>query len=304
MTLIQSILEGVFNMLPFSLTVVLVIAGLWLVDRWLRKYYANKPGHQFGHQLGMLSLSVVGVVIIISALPVSETLRGQLLSLLGLLLSAAIALSSTSFIGNMLAGISLRMVRGFGIGDFLSANDFFGRVTDMGLLHTEIQTEERDLVTLHNIYLATHPFRVIRSSGAIVSATVSLGYDVPRQKIEAALRDAATAANLRDPFVLVRELGDFSVSYQVSGLLDEVKTLVTARSSLRAKVLDILHENDIEIVSPNFMNTRTISVKDRFIPPLSEAPAAEATVATVAEQIVFDKADQAESIEGLREIHK
>ena len=39
----------------------------------------------------------------------------------------------------------------------------FGRVTERGLFHTEIQTEDRDLVTLPNLYLVTNPVKVVRT---------------------------------------------------------------------------------------------------------------------------------------------
>ena len=50
-------------------------------------------------------------------------------------------------------------------GDFISAGDQFGRVTERGLFHTEIQTETRDLTTVPNLFLVTHPVTTVRSSG-------------------------------------------------------------------------------------------------------------------------------------------
>jgi len=40
----------------------------------------------------MIGFTFVGVLVVILVLPVGDTLRGQLLSLIGILLSAAIAL--------------------------------------------------------------------------------------------------------------------------------------------------------------------------------------------------------------------
>ena len=55
----------------------------------------------------------------------------------------------------------------------------------------------------------------------------------------------------------------------------------------------------MEIVSPTFMNTRALSERMRMIP---ESDLAEAGVeTTVPEELVFDKAEQAESLEKLRE---
>jgi hypothetical protein len=193
----------------------------------------------------------------------------------------------------------LRSIRHFRIGDFIRCGDHFGRVTERGLLHTEIQTEDRDLTTLPNLFLISNPMTTVRSSGTIVSATVSLGYDIPRTRVEAALVEAAELAELSDPFVQVLELGDFSVVYRVAGLLTEVKHLLTVRSRLRAKVMDALHGHGIEIVSPSFMNQRVFDPKTEFIPVAAKL-VAEPTDTTVPEAVVFDKADEAESLEKLR----
>jgi small-conductance mechanosensitive channel len=248
----------------------------------------------------MLALTAIGVVVIVMALPISDAKRGQLLSLIGILISAAIALSATTFLGNAMAGVMLRSVRNFRIGDFIRCADQFGRVTERGLLHTEIQTEDRDLVTLPNLFLVTNPVTIVRSSGTVVSATVSLGYDVPRARIEGALLRAAENAGLSDPFVQVLELGDFSVVYRAAGLLTEVKQLVTARSRLRAAVMDALHGDGIEIVSPSFMNQRVLDPERMVVPDRIETPGQEAREGPAPESVVFDKADEAESLENLR----
>ena len=78
--------------------------------------------------------------------------------------------------------------------------------------------------------------------------------------------EAALESGLKDPFVHVRELGDHSVLYRVAGLLENVESLISARSRLRESMLDTLHAAEIEIVSPTFMNSRVYSVDREFIP--------------------------------------
>ena len=45
-----------------------------------------------------------------------------------------------------------------------------GRVSELGLLRTEIQTERRNLTTFPNLYLVTNPVTVVRSSGTFISS--------------------------------------------------------------------------------------------------------------------------------------
>jgi small-conductance mechanosensitive channel len=292
------LIELLARFAPLLGTIAAVAVVLTLVNWFLQRRWRDKPDTQFRFQLIMLALSFAGLLAIVVALPVNDALRGQLLSLIGILLTAAIALSSTTFIGNIMAGIMLKAVRNARPGDFITIADLTGRVTEMGLLHTEVQTEFRDLVTVPNLYMVNQPLKVVRASGTIIVAEVSLGYDVPHGRAAEVLRKAAANAGLKDGFVQVRELGDFSVNYRVAGLLEDVTSLISARSRLRAAMLDALHAADIEIVSPTFMNTRAFSEDRRFIPAPSvrSAPHAHSS----AEQLAFDKAEEAASVERIR----
>lgn len=302
MDLLVDLWNSTRPLIPAAATVALVLIVLFVANRILQRRQRMATGFRLVSQVVMVALILVGLVIVIVALPIPESLRGNLLTFLGILLSVAVALSSTTFLGNAMAGIMLRAMRNFRTGDFIRAGDHFGRVSERGLFHTEIQTENRDLITLPNFFLITHPVTTIRNSGTIVSATVSLGYDLPRNKVEKALLDAAALAGLQEPFVQVKQLGDFSVSYRVAGLLTEVKHLLTARSGLRMRVMDRLHESGIEIVSPTFMNTRAVGDRRIFIPEAQRTETGpEAEPATAPEEVVFDKADMAESLESLRQ---
>jgi small conductance mechanosensitive channel len=110
--------------------------------------------------------------------------------------------------------------------------------------------------------MITHPVRVMRNSGTLLYVELSLGYDIPRHEIEKILLSAATETGLESPFVQIRNLGDFSVTYRISGLLTEVNRLLAKRRELRRRTMDGLHEADVEIVSPTFMNTRAFDKEE------------------------------------------
>jgi small-conductance mechanosensitive channel len=266
-------IEDLARFVPLLGTIAAVITVLASINWILRRRWHGDPDAQFRFQLIMLALSFAGLLTVIVALPINDAVRGQLLSLIGILLSAAIALSSATFIGNIMAGIMLKVVRNARPGDFITVADLTGRVTEMDLLHTEIQTEFRDLVTVPNLYMVTQPLQVVRASGTIIQAEVSLGYDVPHTQAAEILRAAAATAGLKDGFVQVRELGDFSVIYRVAGLLEDVTSLISARSKLRVAMLDALHAAKIEKA---------------------------AKVELESELIAFDKAEEAATVEKIR----
>jgi len=286
--------------LPLLATLAAVVVLLGVLNRYFKRRWKDNPDLQFRFQLIMLALTLAGGLAVIIALPIDDVLRGQLLSLIGILLSAAIALSSTTFIGNILAGIMLKVVRSARPGDFITIGDLTGRVTEMDLLHTQVQTEFRDLVTVPNLYMVTQPLHVVRASGTIIHAEVSLGYDSHHEQVSDVLCAAAEKAGLKDAFVQVRTLGDFSVGYRVAGLLEDVQSLISARSDLRKAVLDALHAADIEIVSPNFMNTRALGEERRFMPQPSRRQRDGRKTEKRAEEVAFDVAEEAASVEELR----
>ncbi len=250
-------------------------------------------------QVILFSIILTAIIAVILALPMSTDMRGNITSLISYVISAVIALSSATFIGNMLAGILLRAINNYKSGDFIEVNDIYGRVSERGLFHTELQTVDRNLITLPNLFLATNPVKVTRSSGTFISAEVSLGYDVPRLQVEECLIKAAKKAGLKEPFVHVTSLGDFSVVYKIHGLQADIKRVLSAQSRLHEMVLDILHEEDIEIMSPKFVNQRQIG-DTIFIPKKMKAKKV-AVPTDSPEDLIFDKAEQAENIEKRRQ---
>ena len=287
------------RLLGLSLVEIGLVAGaIYLVRRRLIAVYADHPEQQFRRQAILLAAVLIGILLIVLILPVPNETRGALLSLFGIVLSATIALSSANLVGNVMAGIMLRTVNSFRLGDYIRVGEYFGRVSEMDLLHIEIQTEERDLTTLPNSYVAANPVRVMRTSGSILSVELSLGYDVSRHEVERLLLQAAQRCELDSPFVQIRALGDYAITYAIAGLLTDVKSLLGKRRALRAATLDVLHEAGIEIASPLLVNARSYTPDDLYVPAAS-TPVTDNTVTPDA--LVFDKALQAEGLDKLRE---
>ncbi len=286
-------LDQITIFIPLIITVVGVLLFMfgahWLL---LGRHVELENGSRFHRQLILFGLSVAGIVAIALALPVSDSTRNQVIALIGVMVSGVIAFSSTTIVANFMAGIMMRTTRRFRTGDFIRVGEHFGRVVEKGLFDTEIQTEHRELISLPNAYLITHPVTVIRNSGTIISVSLSLGYNVHYSQIQAALIAAAQKCGLEEPYIQIIELGNYAITYRVSGLLIEVKSILTTRSELSRFVLDSLHDAGIEIVSPVFMNQRQMAEQTRIMPP---SMMGETTVESAnLEEIVFDKAEKAE----------
>lgn len=252
-------------------------------------------------QLTNIVFMLLLIIIFVLVLPVKDTLKNQIIGLIGIVLSASIALGSATFLGNIMAGIWLRSVRNFRLGDFIEVQNMFGRVSGRGLLHTELQDRERDLITLPNLFLATNPVTVMHSDGTIISTEISLGYDVDHQVIEPLLIDAAEKAELEKPFVYIEKLLDHAIVYKVHGLATDINTLLSSRSKLNACVLDSLHQAGVEIVSPSFRNQRMVD-SQTFIPEarVESSGKVKRAESHEPESVIFDKANKAEKVDQTR----
>ena len=290
-------LESALAFVPFIGTII-AVGGTLSVAHWLiiRRHQDIGNERMFPRQLIMFGLTVLGLLAAVLSMPVSEGSRNQLIGLIGFVLSGVIAFSSTTIISNLMAGVLLRITKPFRVGDFIRIGDHCGRISARGLFDTEIQTETRELIALPNTYCITNPVATILSSGTIISASLSLGYDIDHKRIEHLLMEAARTCGLDEPFVHILELGNFAITYRVSGFLKDHKRLISVQSSLYGCVLDTLHSQGIEIMSPSYMNQRQLREGTNVIPATRVMTASE-DQKTFAEEIAFDKAEQAEELE-------
>ncbi len=298
-------LESVVSLIPLLEVVVVFVLILWFVDWMLKKNKRlGKSEGRFSYHITMLSLTALGILLCLLTLPIDDETEKNLLTVFGLVLTGIITLGSTTFAANALAGLMLRTMNKFRPGDFLQVDKYFGRVTERGLFHTEMQNEDRDLMTFPNMFLIQQPITVIHATGTMISATVSLGYDVPVDQIEKLLVEAGVAAGLEEPFMRINELGDYSVSYRLTGFLKDIKTLLGTRSRLRWAMLNSLHGAEIEIASPTIMIQRPIGKTDKLMPAHMANAEPSSPASGSSETRIFDKAEKAEKIENLRQRHQ
>ncbi|MDT8401351.1 MAG: mechanosensitive ion channel [Bacteroidales bacterium] len=297
-------MEQLLNILKSILNpaiVIIIVVALLIFNSWIfnRMKTIKNTAIIIKRSLTFL-VSFLGTIIFILAMPIDASMKGQILSFLAIIISAGIALSSTTILGNLIAGFMNNSMKRFRNGDLISINDLQGRVIKKFAFHVEIQLEDSNFVTLPNLYVATHPVKLTRKTNTVISTSVSLGYDVSRSKIEEALKEAALATGLKDPYVYITDLGDFSVTYKVHGFLEDTGKFFSTRSLLNAKVMDMLHKNRIEIVSPSFMNQRRVD-EQQFIPEYHAGKKVlEEEIAP--EELVFDEAIKSEEAQKKKDL--
>jgi len=285
--------------------VLLILTLLLILNSWFfRRIKTFKDSVDITKKAISYLIIFIGTLTFILLLPIDKSLKGQILSFLGIIISAAIALSSTTVLGNLIAGIINNSMKRFRNGDLINVGDLIGRVTKKSMFHVEIQLEDSNFVTIPNLFIVSNPVKLTRKSNTVISATVSLGYNVSRTKTEEYLKKAALSAGLKDPYVYITELGDFSVTYKIHGFLENSDNFFSIQSLLKGNMIDGLHEHNIEIVSPSFMNQK--KVDDIVFIPKEPVEKKLEQKQKSPEELIFDKAIKLEKIENkkdyLREI--
>lgn len=289
------------------LTTFIIVVGTAVLIFLIRLFFKNTlestKKWPYQRQLLTAGVALLGLFLGIGFLPLDHEVKNQILSVLGILFSAIIALSSTTLVGNTMAGIMLRMMHEFRGGDFIEVDGLIGRVTDFGIFHTEIQQVNRDVVSLPNLLLVQKAVKVTRRDGTYINLAVSLGYSLDYTEVEEALKEAALSCKLTDPFVFVEEFLDHAIRYRLYGLLQDSIERLSKTSELHKAVLATLHAKGMEIASPSLVDRREFANDDQYTPKVAKTT--KAKTKTKAEQIVeekvFDKADEAQSLEDLRQ---
>ena len=158
----------------------------------------------------------------------------------------------------------------------------------MGALSTKVVNIRNEEVTIPNAVLVGSPIKNYTCAGgdrgALISTTVTIGYDTPWRQVHAMLINAAMrTAGLRTeqkPFVMQKALQDFYVEYELYAYVDRPLERIQILSELHAQIQDEFNSYGVQIMSPNFVlqpRNDVVVGKDRWyaepaVPPTSEKP--------------------------------
>lgn len=195
---------------------------------------------------------------------------------LGVLLS----LGSSSFVANMIAGLSMTYRGAFKEGDRIKVGDVVGTVEDVKMMVTRIRTPKNERVILPNSNIlnteVVNYSQLAREEGVVLHSIVGIGYDTPWRQVEAMLLQAAdrTEGLKKEPppFVLQTGLGDFAVNYQINAYCSDAIRMPAIYSALHANIQDVFNEYGVQIMSPAY---ETDPESPKIVPPSRwyEAPA-------------------------------
>jgi small-conductance mechanosensitive channel len=209
------------------------------------------------NRLAVVAIWLFGITVAYPYIPGSDTDAFKGISVFtGLMIS----LGSAGLVNQVMSGLVVVYARALKAGDFVEAGDTMGTVSEVGLLSTKIVTPRREEVTIPNAVVVggkvTNYSKLATPDGAVVSTTVTIGYDAPWRQVHALLLAAAgRTPGVRprpEPVVLQRALSDFYVEYELRCHIERPEERVRVLSALHAEIQDAFNEARVQIMSPHF----------------------------------------------------
>lgn len=269
---VSQIGQGIVGAIPdlIHIALILVLARLFLRGFEFVMFQAEQ-GHvslepYVPHDLIRPTRSVGKFLVIVGALlfiaprlPGAGTDVGKILAVL---IGAVVSFSSTATIGNFMAGLVIAYMRPFRRGDRVKMGDSVGDVVDYTFVYTRLRTPKNEEILLPNLQVLNSP--IINYSavpeGLILHTTVTIGYDVPRRTVERLLMEAAlrTEGCLAEPrpFVLIKSLDDFYVTYEINAHTQDSSAQAQVYSRLHQNIKDAFDAANVEIMSPHYRAMR------------------------------------------------
>lgn len=269
----KDILKAIASFLPNLFKIVLIYLFFRYAVRGL-KYIANEISAErlkikgFYPDWAMSTYQILRFLLysfmLIMIWPLLPNSSSPVFQGVSVFIGLIISLGSTTVIGNLMAGLVITYMRGFKIGDQIKLNDTVGNVIEKTPFVIRIRTSKNEIITIPNSFImssqTTNYSASARDRGIVVYSDITVGYEIPWQKVKQLLIDAATQTDgimlKPEPFVLVKELADFYCCYQINAYTDRDLSMPRVYSELHQNIIDKFNEAGIEIMSPHFYAKR------------------------------------------------
>lgn len=203
---------------------------------------------------------VVGLLVLSSLLQIigAPELIPLLTSVFSVLFGVGFSFAAAGAIGNFIAGLVLTSWKPYKMGERVEiGSGVYGDVEEFDILFTKIETINNEIISVPNLSVLGNKITNYSTLGrCIVHSRICVAYDYDRRAIEDLLLKAASMTegiiDEPKPFVLVPELSNFYVVYEIKAYTDKPNRLATIYSDLHKNVLDVFEEARIELLTPSF----------------------------------------------------
>jgi small-conductance mechanosensitive channel len=287
--------NGIITNLPglVFLTVLFVVVRVAL--RLIRVFF-DLLRHDRAHIEGFDSdwaeptYKIVRVVVVAFALivafpyiPGSDT---EAFRAVGLFAGVLFSLGSSSALSNIIAGYMLTYRRALKVGDRVQIGSALGDVVQTRMQVTHLRSYKNEEIILPNSQILSTEVvnfsSLSRAQGLILHTEVGIGYETPWRQVEAMLLAAAARTEgLKKepgPFVLVKRLGDFAITYEINAYTSEIQAMNRLYTALHQHILDIFNEHGVQIMTPAYEGDpevpKVVALENFYVAPAAAPEAA------------------------------
>lgn len=242
--------------------IIIWIVGSWtikkvvrLTERGMNKKGVEETLKNFAKNLLKWSLTALLVVLILGNLGIETTSFAALLAAAGLAIGLALQGSLSNFAG----GVLIMIFKPFKIGDLIEAQGVKGRVKEIDVFTTKVNSIQNKLVILPNGALSNGNITNFTVEEFLtVFLTFGVSYDSDLKKTKEVIMRVLESQEkvLKDPppFVAVSELADSSVNFAVRPSVIEkdywevyFETVEKVKLALDAEGIEIPFPHQVEI---------------------------------------------------------
>lgn len=230
---LERLTERFLTFLPDLLAaLVLFIAGLYLttlvvrlITNMLQRRNVKPEAVQVITQVSRWSLVALVTISTLQQINFDLTAFVAGLGVVGFTIGFALKDISENFV----AGLMLLLQRPFELGDLIRVGEFEGRVLEVSLRATEMETLDGQNVLLPNALVYTSPlYNFSRSPLTRISVDVGVAYDSDLDEVRrvtlAAIADLSAVLADPAPFVIFHTFGDSTINLTVYYWIDERET--------------------------------------------------------------------------------
>lgn len=251
------------SLMVLTLAVILAIS-VGLFDLFLgRLRQLNVP--VILRDLVILIVYVVVVVVVIGQEGVDVTS----IVTTSAVLTAVIGFALQDLLSNIISGLAIEIEHPFRVGDWVKFENQEGIVREINWRSTKIETLHRDIVIIPNNVATRTPIINFCAPTNLHRRKVTVGmrYDAAPNRVKASLLKAVQGVEglLRDPepFVQLKEYGDFSISYTLFFFIDDFAIRDRVEDRVRTRIWYQLGRDGLSIPFPiRDVNVRTLDAAE------------------------------------------
>jgi len=250
------VIEWATNIL---LAILILLIGIWIAKRiynlvlGISKKYERLDDTLFRF-LGSVARYVVLAFVFIAILNRFGVQTASIVALLGAA-GIAVGLALQGAMSNLAAGLMLLIFRPYKVGDFIDAAGRFGKVTEIDMFTTILQTFDNQKIIIPNSQIwgeqiINHSYHEVRGVDMHFGIAYDENTDAARKVIDEVLANHPHILKEPAPFVEVETLNDSSVDFLVRPFCDGAHYF-DVLYSVPEQVKKALDANNIEIPFPH-----------------------------------------------------